>query len=162
MQLINANGLYEKRRKALGNKRNDISEDQIAEITRIYGDFEETEISKIFTNEEFGYSKITVERPLIGDDGKPVLKKDKPVADSSLRDTENVPLIEDIEEYFGREVLPFAPDAWIDESKTKVGYEIPFTRYFYKFEAPRSSAEIMQEILELEKELDGSLEEIFR
>ena len=90
-----------------------------------------------------------------------VLKKGKPRPDTSLRDTENVPLNEDIREYFEREVLPFAPDAWIDESKTKVGYEIPFTRYFYKYEAPRSSREIMGEILELEKELEGSLEEIF-
>lgn len=161
VQLINANGLFEKRRKALGNKRNDISPEQIAEITRIYGDFAENEISKIFNNEEFGYSKITVERPQKDENGNPILKKGKPVADTSLRDTENVPLTEDIEEYFKREVLPFAPDAWIDESKTKVGYEIPFTRYFYKYEAPRSSAEIMAEIMELETELEGSLEEIF-
>lgn len=162
VQLINANGLYEKRRKALGNKRNDISEEQIAEITRIYGDFIENEISKIFNNEEFGYSKITVERPLKDENGNPILKKGKPQPDTSLRDTENVPLIEDIQEYFTREVLPFAPDAWIDESKTKVGYEIPFTRYFYQYEAPRPSSEIMAEILKLEKELDGSLKEIFR
>ncbi len=161
VQLINANGLFEKRRKALGNKRNDISADQIVEITRIYGDFNESEISKIFANEEFGYSKIVVERPLRDENGEIVLKKGKPQADSALRDTENVPLTEDIEEYFAREVLPFAPDAWIDESKTKVGYEIPFTRYFYKYEAPRASADIMAEILELEKELDGSLKEIF-
>ena len=91
-----------------------------------------------------------------------ILKKGKPQPDTALRDTENVPLTEDIEEYFKREVLPFAPDAWIDESKTKVGYEIPFTRYFYKYEAPKPSAEIMAEILELEKELDGSLGEIFQ
>ena len=162
MQLINANGLYEKRRKALGNKRNDITEDQIVEITQIYGDFTENEISKIFDNADFGYTKITVERPVLDADGKPVLKKGKPEADSSLRDTENVPLKEDIKEYFKREVLPFAPDAWIDEKKSKVGYEIPFTRYFYKYEAPRPSAEIMAEILELEKELSGSLEEVFR
>ncbi len=161
VQLINANGLFEKRRKALGNKRNDISTDQIVEITHIYGDFKESEISKIFANEEFGYSKIVVERPLRDENGELVLKKGKPQADSALRDTENVPLTEDIEEYFTREVLPFAPDAWIDESKTKVGYEIPFTRYFYKYEAPRASADIMVEILELEKELDGSLKEIF-
>ena len=89
------------------------------------------------------------------------MKKGKPVADTSLRDTENVPLTEDIEEYFKREVLPFAPDAWIDESKTKIGYEIPFTRYFYKYEAPRSSAEIMAEIMDLQTKLEGSLEEIF-
>jgi len=162
VQLINANELYEKRRKALGNKRNDITEAQIAEITRIYGDFKESEISKIFDNADFGYTKITVERPLIGEDGKPVLKKGKPEADSSLRDTENVPLKEDIQEYFKREVLPFAPDAWIDTKKSKVGYEIPFTRYFYKYEAPKPSDEIMAEILELEKELSGSLEEVFR
>lgn len=162
VQLINANGLYEKRRKALGNKRNDISEDQISEVTKIYGDFIENDISKIFNNEEFGYSKITVERPLKDESGNPILKKGKPQPDTSLRDTENVPLNEDIQEYFEREVLPFAPDAWIDESKTKIGYEIPFTRYFYKYEAPRSSSEIMAEILELEKEIDGSLKEIFK
>ena len=161
IQLINANGLFEKRRKALGNKRNDISAEQIAEITKIYGDFQESEISKIFSNEEFGYSKIVVERPLKDENGNPILKKGKPQPDTALRDTENVPLTEDIEEYFTREVLPFAPDAWIDENKTKVGYEIPFTRYFYKYEAPKPSAEIMAEILELEKELDGSLGEIF-
>ena len=161
VQLINANGLFEKRRKALGNKRNDISEEQIIEISRIYGDFIENDISKIFSNEEFGYSKIVVERPLKDETSKPILKKGKPQPDTALRDTENVPLTEDIEEYFVREVLPFAPDAWIDDSKTKVGYEIPFTRYFYKYEAPKPSSEIMSEILELEKELDGSLGEIF-
>ncbi|MCM1316297.1 MAG: type I restriction-modification system subunit M [Clostridiales bacterium] len=161
VQLINANGLFEKRRKALGNKRNDIPESAIEEITRLYGDFRETEISKIFDNEDFGYTKIIVERPLRDENGELVLKKSKKQPDSSLRDTENVPLNEDIQEYFKREVLPFAPDAWIDEKKSKVGYEIPFTRYFYKYEAPKPSAEIMAEILELEKELDGSLEEIF-
>ena len=93
--------------------------------------------------------------------GELVLKKGKPQADASLRDTENVPLKEDIAEYFKREVLPFASDAWIDEKKSKVGYEIPFTRYFYKYEAPRPSAEIMAEIMELETELSGSLEEVF-
>ena len=161
VQLINASGLFEKRRKALGNKRNDISPEQITEITRIYGDFVENEICKIFDNQDFGYSKITVERPLRDEKGEPVLKKGKPQADPALRDTENVPLKEDIPAYFAREVLPYAPDAWIDESKTKVGYEIPFTRYFYRYEAPRPSSEIMAEILELEKELDGSLKEIF-
>ena len=161
VQLINANGLYEKRRKALGNKRNDIPESAIAEITQIYGDFRETEISKIFNNEDFGYTKITVERPLRGEDGELILKNGKKLPDTSLRDTENVPLTENIQDYFKREVLPFAEDAWIDEKKSKVGYEIPFTRYFYKYEAPQPSAEIMAEILELEKELEGSLQEVF-
>lgn len=161
VQLINANGLFEKRRKALGNKRNDISEEQIAEITRIYGDFCQNEISQIFDNADFGYTKITVERPLVDKNGKPILKSGKRQSDASLRDTENVPLTEDIQEYFKREVLPFAPDAWIDQKKSKVGYEIPFTRYFYKYEAPRPSTEIMAEILEIEKELDGALAEVF-
>lgn len=162
VQLINASELYEKRRKALGNKRNDIPGKYIEEITKIYGDFKESDISQIYENADFGYTKITVERPQKDEDGNVVLKKGKPVADTSLRDTENVPLKEDIKAYFEREVLPFAPDAWIDEKKPKVGYEIPFTRYFYKYEAPRPSEEIMAEIMELEKELSGSLEEVFR
>lgn len=255
VQLINANGLYEKRRKALGNKRNDIPESAIAEITKLYGDFVESEISKIFDTTDFGYTKITVERPLrlnyavsedrieyltnpqtipdalddlrdpkerngeeysplafkivkalrtmdqtqlwydekafrsalsqtltdnglsndkyildhlvgrlaITDPHAPVqLKRGKPQPDTALRDTENVPLKEDIQTYFEREVLPFAPDAWIDEKKSKVGYEIPFTRYFYKYEAPKPSAEIMQEILAIEAELDGALAEVFK
>ena len=161
VQLINANGLFEKRRKALGNKRNDIPENAIEEITRVYGEFRENEISKIYDNADFGYTKITVERPLLDEDGNPILKKNKPQADSSLRDTENVPLKEDIDEYFKREVLPFVPDAWVDTKNSKVGYEIPFTRYFYKYEAPQSSTEIMSEIMDLETELSGSLKEVF-
>ena len=161
VQLINANQMYEKRRKSLGNKRNDIPKHYIDEITRIYADFKESDVSKIFDNEEFGYSKIVVERPQKDENGNIIKKSGKPIADTNLRDTENVPLKEDIQEYFQREVLPYALDAWIDEKKTKIGYEIPFTRYFYKFVPPRPSEEIMSEILELEKSLDGSLEEIF-
>lgn len=161
VQLINANGLFEKRRKALGNKRNDIPSQAIEEITRLYGDFAESEISKIFDNADFGYTKITVERPLRDDNGELVLKNGKKQPDPALRDTENVPLAEDIQAYFKREVLPLAPDAWIDKKKSKVGYEIPFTRYFYKYEAPKPSAEIMQEILAIEAELDGALAEVF-
>lgn len=161
VQLINANGLFEKRRKALGNKKNDIPENAMEEITRVYGEFRENEISKIYDNADFGYTKITVERPLLDEDGNPILKKNKPQADSSLRDTENVPLKEDIDEYFMREVLPFVPDAWIDTKKSKIGYEIPFTRYFYKYEIPKPSEEIMAEIMGLETELSGSLEEVF-
>ena len=161
VQLINANEMYEKRRKSLGNKRNDIPKHYIDEITRAYGDFRETEISKIFRNEEFGYAKVVVERPLLDENGKPVIKKGQVQFDSSLRDTENIPLTEDIDSYFSREVLPFAPDGWIDRNKTKIGYEIPFTRYFYKYTPPRPSSEIMAEILEIEKELDGALKAVF-
>lgn len=161
VQLINANGLYEKRRKSLGNKRNDIPKEYIDEITKMYGEFKQTEISKIFDKEDFGYSKIVVERPKLNEDGTPELKKGKPVPDTSLRDTENAPLKEDIQEYFKREVLPFYPDAWIDEKKTKVGYEIPFTRYFYEYIPPKPAQELEIEIKEIEMDLDGALEEIF-
>lgn len=161
VQLINANDLYEKRRKSLGNKRNDIPKHYIDEITKVYGEFKENEISKIFDNEEFGYSKIVVERPLVDEDGNAILKKGQKVPDVNLRDTENIPLKQDTQEYFEREVLPFAPDAWIDEKKTKIGYEIPFTRYFYKYAPPKPSMEIMTEIMDIEMELEGALEEIF-
>ena len=161
VQLINANGLYEKRRKSLGNKRNDIPKSAIEEITKIYGDFKETKISKIFKNEDFGYRKVVVERPLKDENGNLILKKGKPQPDSKLRDTENIPLSEDIDEYIKREVLPYAPDAWVDKSKTKIGYEIPFTRYFYEYTPPTPSADLMKEILQIESELKGSMERIF-
>ena len=108
-------------------------------------------ISRVFRNQEFGYTTITVERPLRDAAGNVVLgergkQKGKPQPDSSLRDTENVPLLEDIDAYFAREVLPHAPDAWIDRDKSKVGYEIPFNRHFYVFEPPRSLHEIDEEL----------------
>lgn len=161
VQLINANGLYEKRRKSLGNKRNDIPQTAIDEIAKIYGDFREDKLSKIFKNEDFGYRKVVVERPLRDESGKPILKKGKVQADPKLRDTENIPLSEDVAEYMKREVLPYAPDAWIDESKTKIGYEIPFTRYFYEYTPPVPSEELKREILQIESELKGSIERIF-
>ena len=161
VQLINANGLYEKRRKSLGNKRNDIPQTAIDEIAKIYGDFREDKLSKIFKNEDFGYRKVVVERPLRDESGKPILKKGKVQADPKLRDTENIPLSEDVAEYMKREVLPYATDAWIDESKTKIGYEIPFTRYFYEYTPPVPSEEIKREILQIESELRGSIERIF-
>ncbi len=152
VQLIDASGMWQKMRKSLGSKRKELSPEHIEDITRLFGGFEEctrdgVPISRIFKNEEFGYSTITVERPELNAKGRPVLgtkgkTKGKPVADSKLRDTENVPLSEDVETYFKREVLPHAPDAWIDHEKTKVGYEIPFNRHFYVFKPPRPLAEI--------------------
>ena len=161
VQLINANEMYDKRRKSLGNKRNDIPQHYIDKITKIYADFTENENSKIFDNEDFGYSKVVVERPQKDENGNPVLKGGNLIPDTNLRDTENIPLKEDIQEYFKREVLPYAQDAWIDEKKTKIGYEIPFTRCFYKYIPPRSSHIIMNEIVELEKSLNGVLEGVF-
>ena len=161
VQLINANHLYEKRRKSLGNKRNDIPQKHIETITQIYADFKENEISKIFNNSDFGYTKIIIERPLYNEKGEKVLKKGKVQPDTNLRDSENIPLNQDIHKYFVQEVLPYAPDAWIDESKTKLGYEIPFTRYFYQYTPPRDTEEIMQEIKQLQQSLDGAIERIF-
>lgn len=256
VQLVNAVDFYEKMRKSLGNKRNQITNGQIDHIVRIYGEFKKGEYCKIFDNEEFGYSKITVERPLrlsfkVDDErinnlysqggfnslaaskkkgeagvleveegkkqqeaiidalnsikseevyknreeftkklkalfkkanlslGAPLFKailaalgekdetadicldsKGNPEPDSDLRDTENVPLKEDIKEYMKREVLPHVPDAWIDESKTKVGYEIPFTRHFYKYTPLRNSEEIKAEIVELEKSIAEKLKSL--
>ena len=187
VQLIDASSFWQKMRKSLGSKRKELSDEHIADITRLFGDFAEAEqaivfdaagkeisrkllltgdarpeapeggkvkvvpISRVFKNEEFGYTTITVERPLRDEAGNVVLgskgkQKGKPQADSALRDTENVPLSDDIEAYFKREVLPHAPDAWIDHEKSKVGYEIPFNRHFYVFEPPRSLHEIDEDL----------------
>lgn len=253
VQLVNGVDFYEKMRKSMGNKRNQISDSQIDEIVRIYGEFKEGENCKIFDNEDFGYKKITVERPLKmsfkitdetiskvkenpafekistsrkkGEAGEFEIEEGKKLQDSiisilnqlkseeiylskeeftgklkkafkkenikvsagvlkgilqglgerdekaeasrdnkgnlepdtELRDTENVPLKEDIQKYMVREVLPHVKDAWVDESKTKIGYEIPFTRYFYRYTALRSSEEIMEDIRELEKSISDKL-----
>jgi len=148
VQLIDASGFWQKMRKSLGSKRKELSPAHIEDIVKIFGACQEVTregvpISRVFKNEDFGYSTITVERPLRDEKGKVVLAtkgkgKGRPVADAELRDTENVPLGEDITAYFRREVLPHAPDAWIDEEKTKVGYEIPFNRHFYVFKPPRA------------------------
>jgi type I restriction enzyme M protein len=152
VQLIDASAFWQKMRKSLGSKRKELSDEHITEITRLFGQFIEASdgkkpISRVFKNEQFGYRTITVERPLCDAAGKITLGekgklKGKSQPDPSLRDTENVPLSEDVETYFKREVLPHAPDAWIDHEKTKVGYEIPFNRYFYIYEPPRELAEI--------------------
>ncbi len=256
VQLINGTEMFLKMRKSLGNKRNELGKDHVATLAQIYGDFVPGEISKIFDNDDFGFRRITVERPLRLnfqastermdrlrgetafqnlarskkkgaaaereiEEGKalqdavltalrtldpasvwkarpgfekalqgafraagmavpaPVVKavlsglserdetaeicldsKGRPEADADLRDNENVPLKEDIHSYFKREVLPHVPDAWIDEEKTKVGYEIPFTRHFYRYKPLRPLAEIEAEIRTLEGEIQGMLGEV--
>lgn len=256
VQLLNATGFFQKMRKSLGNKRNEITPDQIAEIAHIYGDHQNGESSKIFNNDDFGYWRITVERPLrlnfevtperwarvsasstfqnlakskkkgqaaidevaagqkqqeaiikaldtLAGEGvckdrevftktlkktfkgkdvevpaalfKAILgalgerdetaeicrdAKGNPEPDTDLRDYENVPLKDDIEEYFKREVLPHVPDAWIDHDKTKKGYEIPFTRHFYKYQPIRPLEEIKSEIEALENEIQGMLKAV--
>jgi type I restriction enzyme M protein len=161
VQLINAVDLYKKMSKSLGNKRNELALSHISDITKTYGDFTANSYSKIFDNADFGYYKVTVERPERDAEGNIKLdKKGLPKADSSLRDTENIPLKEDINAYLGREVLPHVPDAWIDESKTKIGYELNFTKYFYQYKPLRSLEDIRKDILALEKETLGLINEV--
>lgn len=165
IQLINGSDFFQKMRKSLGSKRKELGEHDINTITELYGNFMETEHSKIFDNEDFGYSTITVERPLKDESGNLILGekgklKGKSQPDSSLRDTENVPLKNDIQAYFEREVLPHALDAWIDHDKTKIGYEIPFNRHFYKYVPPRSLEVIDAELKEVSAEIMDLLQEI--
>ena len=170
VQLIDASHCYEPRRKSIGTKRNDITDCCREMIVKAYGEFvngiygEKGGIyceSKIFDSVEFGYNKIVVERPQRDENGEIIKKKGKPVADANLRDTENVPLTEDIDSYFEREVLPYAPDAWIDRKKTKVGYEIPMTRYFYEYQKPENSEDILGRIIGLENSISESLKNLF-
>ena len=152
VQLIDASSMWQKMRKNLGSKRKELADEHIDEITRLFGQFVEAEtdgkpVSRLFRNTDFGFRTITVERPQRDDQGKVVRglrgkMKGKVMADAKLRDTENVPLSENVEAYFQREVLPHAPDAWIDHDKTRVGYEIPFNRHFYVFTPPRPLEEI--------------------
>ena len=199
LQLIDASVFWKKMRKSLGSKRREMSEDDIAVVTKLFGGFETAQLatvtgadgkevaravviegkappvateggkvrlqplSRIFDNADFGYHTITVERPLLDDEGRPVVSqkgkaKGRPVSDSALRDTENVPLAEDIDAYFQREVLPHAHDAWIDRDKTKVGYEIPFNRHFYVFEPPRDLAEIDADLLAVTDRIKAMIE----
>lgn len=165
VQLINANGIYSKMRKSLGDKRNEFTDDQIARIVALYEGFEDADpkLSKVFDNDDFGYVTVDVRQPKYDEGGLPVrTARGKLVPDKSKNDTENIPLTEDVDEYMAREVLPYAPDAWIEPRKQKkgqllelrdggtVGYEIPFIRYFYEYTPLRPSTEILTEIRELE------------
>ncbi len=178
VQLINASGndwpdedknnpFYVKMLRSLGNKRKEIGDgrdgkpDQIKTITEIYGEFKEGPYCKIFDNDDFGYRRITIERPKKNEKGE--IEKDRkgnPLPDAELRDYENVPLKKDMEEYFKTEVLPHLPDAWIDHGKTKIGYEINFTKYFYKYKPLRSLEEIRTDILKLEEETEDMIKKI--
>jgi len=160
VQLVNAVEFYQKMRKSLGNKRNYITAEQIKEVTKIYTAFEDSENCKIFDNDDFGYTKVTVERPLIENGSVVKDKKGNPKPDTKLRDYEKIPLQDEIDEYFEREVKPHVPDAWMDRKKDKVGYEINFTKYFYEYTPLRPIEEIKADILALEKETEGLLKEI--
>ena len=170
VQLINASRCFEPRRKSIGNKRNDITNACRELIMQAYVAFERdasygdpTGIfceSKVFDTQDFGYYKITVERPQRDEAGNIIMKKGKPVPDKALRDTENVPMKKDIQTYMEREVLPYVPDAWVDEKATKVGYEIPMTRYFYKYQPPEAADSIVARISSLESDIAESLKNL--
>ncbi|CAD2076014.1 hypothetical protein JEOAER750_01344 [Jeotgalicoccus aerolatus] len=162
VQLIDASKMFEKRRKNIGEKRVDISEECRDMIVKAYGEFTNDEYyldervveSKVFDNKEFGFTRVTVESPLKDENGEIDRKKNgDPKPDAKLRDTEDIPLKEDIDAYFEREVLPFNPDAWMDRKKDKIGYEIPFTRLFYKYTAPEPSEVIAERIKKLEESI---------
>lgn len=172
--LIDASGCFEQRRKPIGNKRVDITEACRNLIIEAYGDYDSKTYEKKISDGKtivvkskrmesiaLGYNKITVESPLLGEDGEPVLKKGKPVADTSKRDTETIPLDEDMDAYFEREVLPYRPGAWIDKSKTKVGYEIPFTKTFYEYLELEPADAIAKRIEAHERSLMEKLHALF-
>jgi type I restriction enzyme M protein len=163
VQLIDGSSFFKQMKKSLGNKRKEISEEQRKELLKIYDKFEENEYCKIFPNEYFGYTKVTIEQATKDENGKVVKdKQGNPKPDGSLRDFERVPLTEDITEYYEREVQPHLPESWVDRDKDKVGYEINFTKYFYQYKPLRSLEDITQELLQIEKESDGLFNQILQ
>lgn len=162
VQLIDGSNLFKPMKKSLGSKRKEVSDEQRDFILKTYTDFKESEISKIFPNQFFGFTKITIEQPL-KEDGKIVKdKKGNIKTDGSLRDNERIPLGVDIDEYFEREVKPHLPESFIDRSKDSVGYEINFTKYFYQYKPLRSLSDLTKELLDLEKESDGLMNKLIK
>jgi len=160
VQLIDSSNLFKPMKKSLGSKRKEVSDEQRELILKTYTDFKESEISKIFPNQFFGFTKVTIEQPL--KENRVVVKDKKGVIkpDSSLRDNERIPLGVDIQEYFDREVNPHLPESWMDRNKDSVGYEINFTKYFYKYKPLRSLSDITKELLDLENESDGLMNKL--
>lgn len=162
IQLIDGSNYFRPLKKSLGNKRKEISEQGRNYILKVYEEFKENEICKIYSNEYFGYKKLTIEQPLV-QDGRVVMdKKGSIKPDGSLRDTERIPLDIDIDDYFEKEVKPHLPNSWVDKDKTQVGYEINFTKYFYKYTPLRSVQDVLKDLLELEKESDGLMNELVK
>ena len=160
VQLIDGSSFFRTMKKSLGSKRKEIKPEQSDELFNLYQNFENGEFSKIFDNQFFGYTRVTIEQPLIEDGVVKTDKSGKPKPDSSQRDTERVPLSESIEEYFDREVRPHLPDSWMDRSKDKVGYEINVTKYFYKFTPLRNLDVIHKDLLTLDTEIKSLTESL--
>ena len=147
-------------RKNLGEKSKKVSVEGRKQIVETYNNFIESEFSQIHNNDYFGYTKVTIEQPLEKDGSIVTTKQGKVKPDTKKRDYERIPLTDDIEDYFEREVKPHLPDSWMDESKNKVGYEINFTKYFYKYKPLRSISEITQDLLKLEEESENLLKKV--
>ena len=161
IQLINGSSFFKQMKKSLGNKRKELTEENRNILLENYLNFEETEYSKIYDNHFFGYTKVTIEQPLLDDDGNVVTdRQGNPKPNSKKRDYERVPLEQDIDDYYEREVKPHLPDSWMDRNKDKVGYEINFTKYFYKYKPLRSLGEITQDLLKLDEQIGGTMKEI--
>ncbi len=162
VQLINAVDFWEPMGRGLGEKRRQIGDQHGHQLIELYTNFEDTDYSKIYPNRFFGYTKVTVERPLIDEETGDIVtdKSDNPKPDTALRDYERVPLTENIDDYYQREVKPHVPDSWVDRKKDKVGYQINFNQYFYSVQSLRSLQEITQEIVSLEKETDKLMHEV--
>lgn len=161
VQLINGSSFFKLMKKSLGNKRKEITDNGEISLLGIYLDSEENEYSKIYPNEFFGYTKVTIEQPLADHNGNIVTDKDgNPKPNSKKRDYERIPLEQDINDYFNTEVKPHLPNSWMDRNKDKVGYEINFTKYFYEYKPLRSLEDITNDLLELDKESEGLMKEI--
>ena len=160
VQLIDGSNLFKPMKKSLGSKRKEVSDEQREIILKTYTDFKESEISKIFPNHFFGFTKVTIEQPSRVDGEIIKDKKGNIKTDSSLRDNERIPLGEDIDEYFNREVKPHLPESWMDRSKDNVGYEINFTKYFFQYKPLRSLSDLTKELLDIEKESDGLMNKL--
>ena len=163
VQLIDATALFVPQTpKSLGNKRKFIDDINRTKIVGEYTAFSESNISKLFDAEDFGYTKVTMECPLYDEKGQKLIKRGVVQVDSKRRDTETIPLKQDVDEYIQAEVLPYVPDAFPDRSKDKIGYEIPFTRYFYQYVPPRKSSDILQEIIDNEAALQQTLKAVLK
>tara|TARA_A100001015_G_scaffold314557_1_gene424262 strand:+ start:3624 stop:5336 length:1713 start_codon:yes stop_codon:yes gene_type:complete len=153
VQLIDGSSYHQIMKKSLGSKRKWVTPEQSDDLFELYQRFEEEEFSKIYPNNFFGYTKVVVEQPLLENGNPKTDKKGNPKPDTSKRDSERVPLSESVDDYYEREVKPHVPDSWMDRSKDKVGYEINFTKYFYKFRSLRGLEEIKQNLLDLDNEI---------
>ena len=160
IQLINGSKNFKVMKKSLGSKRKEMSRDEIDEIINLYLNFQENEVSKIYENSYFGYTKVQVEQPLVEDGEIIKLKSGKPKPNTNLRDYERIPLSESIDDYYETEVKPHLPESWMDRSKDKIGYELNFTKYFYNYEPLRPSSEILQDLIRLNKESEELMNQV--